>query len=200
MLIVQIPSVAHTSGVGAIAHELILAMGAMEAEEPRVAGRWQSHFGGMQWYEQTQDRGLFIPDATLNVEEEPLLYVEVTFSQTWADLRGKVGRILADAPASLLGILVMDIAEVGKWSRPEMPSVANDFISKHEWSTCFKPIGQVFSRIVAHGHVWMHDINIKLCFFNKTWRAGDVDPLTVRFPGLITVIAPNSISVSPAAS
>jgi len=149
MLIIQIPLSAHKSGVGAIAHELIL-----------------THFGGTQWYEQTQDGGSFILDATLNVEEEPLLYVKVAFSQTWANLRGKVGRILANAPASLLGILVMDIAEVGKWSRPKTPSVANDFISKREWSTHFKPIGQAFSCIVAHGHVWMHDMTTLNCAFS----------------------------------
>jgi hypothetical protein len=189
MLIVHIPSAAHESGVSAIAHELTRAMGVVEDQHPRLAGRWLNYYGRRLWYENTPEAGSFIPDASLNVRGEPLLYVEVAFSQTWADLRAKVGRILTtEAPTSLLGILVMDISEEAKWSSPEMTSQANDFISQTDWASRFMNRALSFQFMRANGHIWMYNVNVKFSFFDKTWKDGDADPPTVRFLGLFTVI------------
>jgi hypothetical protein len=160
-----------------------------------------SYYGRRLWYEHTRDTGSFIPDASLNVRGDPLLYVEVAFSQTWDDLRAKVGRILTtEAPTSLLGILVMDISEAARWSSPETSSKANDFISQTDWASRFMSRGLSFRRILANEHIWMHDVNVNFSFFDKSWRDGGADPPIVRFLGLFTVITPNSISVCLAAS
>jgi hypothetical protein len=181
MLIVQIPSAAHESGVSAIAHELTRAMGVLEDQEPRLAGRWLNYFGRRLWYENSREAGSFIPDASLNVRGEPLLYVEVAFSQTWADLRTKIGKILtSEAPTTLLGILVMDISEAAKWSSPETASKADDFISQTDWASRFTTRGLSFRSMQANGHIWMHNVDVNFSFFDKTWKVGDADPPKVR--------------------
>jgi hypothetical protein len=72
---------------------------------------------------------MFMPDARFVIDYSPLLYIDVAFYQTWANACDKIHRILDEPADSLLGVLVMNIDEMPKWSPPTRPSIAANFIS-----------------------------------------------------------------------
>jgi hypothetical protein len=174
----------------------------MEAQVPELARRWKLYSGKGAWYEDDLQGGMFIPDATFSVCGEPVLYVEVAFTQSLADVRAKVGRILHDVPDSILGILVLDIAEVPKWSSPKTASVAADFVSQQDWRRLVAEsrVVRPFGRIVINGHVWMENVRVNLCFFDRTWSIRDKNPPLVCSSGQTITIIANSITVPPAGS
>jgi hypothetical protein len=180
-LFVQFPSAIHESGVEAIAHEITKCRTLVEAQERRVASRWALYSCRGCWYEGGPQEGKFIADSTLNVNDEPVLFVEVAFTQTWPNLRSKVGRILNEA--SILGVLVMHIIEMPKWSSPARRSVADDFIDRQHWVSQVRTsqAARPFGRIMVNNIFWVENIAVNIYFFKKSWKDGDDDPPKVSF-------------------
>ena len=137
----------------------------MEAQIPENAHRWGVLHLTSVWYgnDPRGECSCLMPD----VDYSPLLYVEVAFYQTWADVCDKICRILDEPADSLLGVLVMN---------PTRPSVAADFISRQDWyEGIASREGGAFSRIVINGHIWMEEVKVHVCLFEKTWKAEEGD-------------------------
>ena len=182
MLIVQFPSTIHETGVAAISHEFSKACIQMEEQEAGLALHWTMFHAKDSWYGDERKEGVFIADATFDVDGESLLHVEVAFSQTWSDVRAKVRRILNSR--LVLGVLVMDIKEAPRWSCPSTPSVTTDFIEKRDWTrrVMESQEAEPFGRIMVDGRVWMEHIEVDVYFFDKSWKDSDGDPPKVSSP------------------
>jgi hypothetical protein len=195
MLIVQFPSILHEMGVEALTVPFVTAFHALNCEYDRLHKRWSILRGRENSYTGRFRDGLFISDASIHVRGESLFHIEVAYSQSWPSVRNKAVDIMK-GNLEILGVLVLDITEVSSspWSSPGRRSQPDDFIAERNWMEAAESSKTgPFSRIVVDGHVWLHDIEIFMCLFERTQlEADDGDPERVGFPGLVTMVVLNS--------
>ena len=120
-----------------------------------------------------------VADLSICAKSRSVFRVEVALSQTLDKARQKVGRMLKDE--RLLGVLVVNIEEAPKWSKPKRKAMAEDWVpenvDEHDWRASTEPRDRVFSAIRHNGVTLMNNVEVQVLLFER----GNPNPETVRF-------------------
>jgi hypothetical protein len=120
--------------------------------------------------------GLYVPDLSIRVLRENVFHVEVAFSQSYADVRSKIANILQNQ--SILGVLLVKIKEMPKWSMPGRNPGRDDRMLEDDWFAELKWDGN-FGALSNQGIIWMNVIKVEVSLFEKGWDASGSDPVMV---------------------
>jgi hypothetical protein len=191
------PSELHEAGIQCIISPFVEATRDLDAGDDRLLNSWIFSSTKEYQYGDLAEEGVFIPDSSLDINDQPVLLVEVGFSQRWEDLLSKAKREL-NSSESVLGVVVMNITERPQWRKPERRSEPDDFVGdQQKWAEIVRECQKEkpFGPITIRGHSWMHTIQVDICLLRKPRQAGDDDPPQVCSIYLITMLVSNSWSV-----
>jgi hypothetical protein len=124
-------------------------------------------------------------DITIQVGGEPYLHVEVSFAQTWDDMRAKAGRVL-EKPSTVQGVLIVNVTEMPKWSSLKKSPRADDFVDGQNWTDHAQEMqSSSFGSLSTNDHIWAEKIKVEVSFFEKGWVPTDGDPYRVSFDWIL---------------
>jgi hypothetical protein len=173
MLIVELPSTLHEAAVYSLTSIFQRASHELDANNYRLWKRWSILGGKENPYGDLASKGVFTADAAFEIKNLSVLLFEVGFSQGWEDLFSKANRLL-NSSESVLGVIVMNIKEDPRWTKPNRRSKPDDFIGDQEkWDGIIEECQKEkpFGPIIVGGHVWMQKIKVDLCLLTKPQEA-----------------------------
>jgi hypothetical protein len=133
-LLIQWPTAMHESAVTSLSFTIFNSINQIIPDVPNLLDYLTIGTGLKTPYVDLQ--GSHITDLSIRVNHD-IFRVEVAFSQTLADARKKIGRMLQDE--SLLGVLLVKIEEKPKWKIPIRKPTAQDWVSKKDWFKSMEP-------------------------------------------------------------
>lgn len=112
---------------------------------------------------------VFVADMTVQDQfNEPLYIIEVSFSQTRANVVRKISERMFIP--SLLGVVLIDFEETPPYQRPKHEPTAKDIVGKGEWDHSANEAPDFGPIIIKEN--WCGTIT---CSFD-VWFKGDVEP------------------------
>jgi hypothetical protein len=169
----------HEQMIEAITFPIRQAMLAMQAERRDLGHRFQLLMNTQVEYDQYHIRkGYYKPDASLQMDNEEVLVLEVSFSQKWEEVRSKMGKILK-YKLPIVTAIAIDIVETPRYKGPSSESKPDDFIQDFMQQAQGIQSDHPLSSIAINGHTWMGSVQIYISIFEHGWRVTDDDPIKV---------------------
>ena len=127
MLIIEFPSTLHKAGVKSLTSLFQHSAYELDVDNNHLWKHWCILSGKENQYGDLTNQGTFTADALFEVKNLSVLLFEVSFPQVWQDLFSKANHLL-NSLESVLGVVVMNIMEHPRWSKPNQCSKLDDFI------------------------------------------------------------------------